>query len=150
QAEVRRILMEMTARVGAEAASIGQAVEVMAEVELQFAKARFAADYDCVCPELTEDFLELRGARHPLLERNLCPRGGKVVPLTVELDNSHLQLVISGPNTGGKTVALKTIGLLALIAQCGIPVPAITARLPVFDCVLADIGDYQSIEQNLS
>lgn len=150
QAEVRRILMEMTARLGAEAAAIAQAVEVMQEVELQFAKARFAIDYSCVRPELTEDFLELRAARHPLLERNLRGRGGKVVPLTIELDNAHRQLVISGPNTGGKTVALKTIGLLALMAQCGIPVPAVTARLPVFDSVLADIGDYQSIEQNLS
>jgi DNA mismatch repair protein MutS2 len=99
---------------------------------------------------MTQDFLELREARHPLLERNLRPRGGKVVPLTLELHSKHRQLIISGPNTGGKTVALKTIGLLALIAQCGIPVPAVTARLPVFDCVLADIGDYQSIEQNLS
>src|SRR5215467_7444742 len=150
QAEIRRILMEMTERVGAEAQAIAQAVEVMAEVELQFAKARFADDYDCVRPELTQDFLELRGARHPLLERNFRPRGGKVVPITVELDSSHRQLIISGPNTGGKTVALKTIGLLALIAQCGIPVPAVSAKLPVFDSVLADIGDYQSIEQNLS
>src|SRR5215831_18090491 len=150
QAEIRRILMEMTERVGAEAQAIAQAVEVMAEVELQFAKARFADDYDCVRPELTQDFLELRGARHPLLERNFRPRGGKVVPITVELDSSHRQLIISGPNTGGKTVALKTIGLLALIAQCGIPVPTVSAKLPAFDSVLADIGDYQSIEQNLS
>src|SRR5215469_10393562 len=148
QAEVRRILMEMTTRIGAEAAAIAQAVEVMQEVELQFAKARFAGDYSCARPELTKDFLELRQARHPLLERNL--RGGKVVPLTIELDGAHRQLIISGPNTGGKTVALKTIGLLSLMAQCGIPVPAVTARLPVFDSVLADIGDYQSIEQNLS
>jgi DNA mismatch repair protein MutS2 len=150
QAEVRRILAEMTSRVGAEAVAVAQAIEVMAEIELQFAKGRFARDYNCVRPELTLDFLELREARHPLLERNMRPRGGKVVPLTLELDSKHRQLIISGPNTGGKTVALKTIGLLALVAQCGIPVPAVTARLPVFDCVLADIGDYQSIEQNLS
>ena len=150
QAEVRRILMEMTGRIGAEAAAIAQAAEIMQEVELQFAKARFAADYECVRPELTQDFLELRHGRHPLLERNLRARGGKVVPLTVEMDKAYRQLIISGPNTGGKTVGLKTIGLLALLAQCGIPVPAVTARLPVFDCVLADIGDYQSIEQNLS
>jgi DNA mismatch repair protein MutS2 len=150
QAEVRRILAEMTARVGEHAGAIAQAVEAMAEVELQFAKARFARDYSCVRPELTQDFLELREVRHPLLERNLRSRGGKVVPLTLELDSAHRQLIISGPNTGGKTVALKTTGLLALMAQCGIPVPAITARLPIFDCVLADIGDYQSIEQNLS
>ena len=150
QAEVRRILAEMTAKLGSESAAVAEAVEVMAELELQFAKARFAEDYNCVRPELTEDFMELRQARHPLLEHNLRRHDGKIVPLTLELDRSHRQLVISGPNTGGKTVTLKTAGLLALIAQAGVPVPAVTARLPVFDCVLADIGDYQSIERNLS
>jgi DNA mismatch repair protein MutS2 len=150
QAEIRRILKEMTARVGEQAEAIALATEVMAEVELQFGKARFGLDYDCVRPELTADFLELRAARHPLLERNLRPKGAKVVPLTAEMDSAHRQMIISGPNTGGKTVGLKTIGLLALMAQAGVPVPATTARLPVFDAVLADIGDYQSIEQNLS
>ena len=77
-------------------------------------------------------------------------KAGKVIPLTLEMDANHRQLIISGPNTGGKTVGLKTLGLLALMAQAGVPVPATTARLPVFDSVLADIGDYQSIEQNLS
>jgi DNA mismatch repair protein MutS2 len=150
QAEVRRILREMTARIGEQAEAIAAATAAMAEIELQFGKARFALDYDCVRPELTEDFFELRAARHPLLERNLRSKGGKVVPLTTEMDSAHRELIISGPNTGGKTVGLKTIGLLALMAQAGIPVPATTARLPVFDAVLADIGDYQSIEQNLS
>src|SRR5215472_10376473 len=155
QAEVRRILQEMTERLGERANEIVVAAEVMAEVELQIGKARFALDYDCVRPELTGSdltnaFLELRAARHPLLERNLKLKGGKVVPLTLEMDSGHRQLIISGPNTGGKTVGLKTVGLLALMAQAGIPVPANTARLPVFDAVLADIGDYQSIEQNLS
>src|SRR6476661_2954590 len=150
QAEVRRILQEMTERLGEHSESIATATNVMAEVELQIGKARFAVDYDCVRPELTEDFTELRAARHPLLERNLKAKGGKVVPLTLEMDAAHRQLIISGPNTGGKTVGLKTMGLLALMAQAGVPVPATTARLPVFDSVLADIGDYQSIEQNLS
>jgi DNA mismatch repair protein MutS2 len=152
QVEVHRILLEMTSRLGAEAESIGQAVDIMAEVELQFGKARFAADYECARPELTDGLLHLEEARHPLLERNLRQAGKdrKVIPLTVELDPAHRQLIISGPNTGGKTVGLKTIGLLALMAQSGIPVPASMAKLPVFDCVLADIGDYQSIEQNLS
>ncbi|MBZ5531681.1 MAG: endonuclease MutS2 [Acidobacteriia bacterium] len=165
-AEIRRILQEMTSKIGEQAAAIAVAVDVMAEVELQFGKARFGLDYDCVRPELTEDFLELRDARHPLLERNFRgvasphPAGAgaagglkqsrKVVPLTLEMDSAHRQLIISGPNTGGKTVALKTVGLLALMAQAGVPVPATTARLPVFDAALADIGDYQSIEQNLS
>jgi DNA mismatch repair protein MutS2 len=165
QAEVRRILQEMTERLGEHSEAIATATNVMAEVELQIGKARFAVDYDCVRPELTENFTELRAARHPLLERNLKakygvpakpgvgfvgPKGGKVVPLTLEMDANHRQLIISGPNTGGKTVGLKTLGLLALMAQAGVPVPATTARLPVFDSVLADIGDYQSIEQNLS
>jgi DNA mismatch repair protein MutS2 len=150
QAEIRRILQEMTDKIGDQADAIELATEVMAEVELQFGKARFGLDYDAVRPELTDGFLELRDARHPLLERNLRPKGGKVVPITLEMDAAHRQLIISGPNTGGKTVGLKTIGLLALIAQAGVPVPATMARLPVFDAVLADIGDYQSIEQNLS
>jgi DNA mismatch repair protein MutS2 len=150
QAEIRRILQEMTERLGEHSEAIATATNVMAEVELQIGKARFAVDYDCVRPELTADFTELRAARHPLLERNLKAKGGTVVPLTLEMDSSHRQLIISGPNTGGKTVGLKTLGLLALMAQAGIPVPSTSARLPVFDSVLADIGDYQSIEQNLS
>jgi DNA mismatch repair protein MutS2 len=150
QMEIRRILQEMTEKIAEQADAMVAATEVMAEVELQFGKARFGLDYDCVRPELTEDYVDLRDARHPLLERNLRPKGGKVVPLTLEMDSAHRQLIISGPNTGGKTVGLKTIGLLALMAQAGVPVPATTARLPVFDAVLADIGDYQSIEQNLS
>jgi DNA mismatch repair protein MutS2 len=92
----------------------------------------------------------LRNARHPLLERTLKAKGGHVVPTSIELEDGRRELVITGPNTGGKTVVLKTLGLLALMAQSGIPVPADRAELPVFDAVLADIGDYQSIEQNLS
>src|SRR5206468_2009151 len=88
--------------------------------------------------------------RHPLLERSLKSKGGHVVPISIELEGERRQLIITGPNTGGKTVALKTLGLLALMAQAGIPVPADRAEFPVFDSVLADIGDYQSIEQNLS
>jgi DNA mismatch repair protein MutS2 len=84
------------------------------------------------------------------MERNLRARGKAVVPLTLEMDAAHRQLIISGPNTGGKTVGLKTVGLLALMAQAGIPVPAERAQLPICDAVLADIGDSQSIEQNLS
>ena len=154
QAEIHRILLEMTARIGQEADALQAAVAVLSELELQFAKARFARDYDCVpvtiLDENSRTVMALRNARHPLLERNLKPRAIAVVPLTVELEGPHRQVIISGPNTGGKTVALKTIGLLALMAQAGVPVPAERAELPIFDGVFADIGDYQSIEQNLS
>ena len=153
-AEIHRILLEMTRRIGEQSREIATAVDVLAELELQFAKARFADDYGCVAATLLADGSEsamvLRNARHPVLERNLRAKRVKVVPITLELDAKHRQLIISGPNTGGKTVALKTVGLLALAAQAGIPVSADRAELPVFDAVLADIGDYQSIEQNLS
>jgi DNA mismatch repair protein MutS2 len=160
-AEIHRILLEMTRRIGENAEVILASVDVLAELELQFAKARFAEDYNCVAVQLCGDSrprlseastarLLLHNTRHPLLERNLKLKGAAVVPVTVELEGERRQLVITGPNTGGKTVTLKTIGLLALMAQSGIPVPADRAEMPVFDAVLADIGDYQSIEQNLS
>jgi DNA mismatch repair protein MutS2 len=94
--------------------------------------------------------LELKQARHPLLEKRLRARQAAVVPLTLALNNGQRQLIISGPNTGGKTVALKTTGLLGMMAQAAIPVPATEAVFPLFDAFLADIGDAQSIEQNLS
>ena len=158
QAEIHRILLEMTSRIGEQAVALEAAVGVLSELELQFAKARFAQDYDCVAvkfiatatPDSPSEVFVLRSARHPLLERTLKPKGVAVVPLSVELDDQHRQLIISGPNTGGKTVALKTFGLMALMAQSGIPLPAERAELPIFDGVFADIGDYQSIEQNLS
>ena len=151
QAEIHRILVEMTRRIGENSEVILRAVGVLSELELQFAKARFAEEYNCVPVMVGENSrLVLINARHPLLERNLKAKGGHVVPISIELEGERLELVITGPNTGGKTVALKTVGLLALMAQSGIPVPADRAELPVFDAVLADIGDYQSIEQNLS
>jgi DNA mismatch repair protein MutS2 len=153
QAEIHRILLEMTRRIGEEAEAILASAEVLSELELQFAKARFAEEYNCVAVQLsgeTPGRMILRDARHPLLERNLKLKSVAVVPVTVELEGTRQQLVITGPNTGGKTVTLKTVGLLALMAQSGIPVPADRAEMPVFDAVLADIGDYQSIEQNLS
>jgi len=160
QAEVHRILLEMTRRIGEHAAEILLAVETLADLELQFAKARLAEDCSCVPVKFPEEHsgtegtdrasLVLHNARHPLLERNLNAKGGHVVPISIELEGERVELVITGPNTGGKTVTLKTVGLLALMAQAGIPVPADRAELPVFDAVLADIGDYQSIEQNLS
>src|SRR3989475_2145838 len=152
-AEIHRILLEMTRRIGDSADPILKGAEVLAELELQFAKARFAEDYNCVsalCEDASPSRLLLHNARHPLLERNLKAKGGSVIPTSIELEGERRELVITGPNTGGKTVVLKTVGLLALMAQSGIHVPADRADLPVFDAVLADIGDYQSIEQNLS
>jgi DNA mismatch repair protein MutS2 len=149
-AEVHRILIEMTRAIGEQAEGIVAASSVLGELELQFAKARFAGDYNCVAADLSEHDLILHRARHPLLERNLKGKGAEIVPITVELESDRRQMVITGPNTGGKTVTLKTVGLLASMAQAGIPVPADRAAVPVFDAILADIGDYQSIEQNLS
>jgi DNA mismatch repair protein MutS2 len=150
QAEIHRVLLEMTRQIGENAEPIQTAAEVLADLELQFAKARFAEDYNCVAVTLTTASLLLHRARHPLLERNLKQKNARVVPITIELEGDHRQLVITGPNTGGKTVSLKTLGLLALMAQSGMPVPADRAEMPVFDAILADVGDYQSIEQNLS
>ena len=153
QEEIHRILVEMTRSIGEQAPAILVAAETLAELELQFAKARFAEDYNCVAATLSDQSntrLLLHNARHPLLERNLKAKGGEVVPTSLELEGERRELIITGPNTGGKTVGLKTAGLFALMAQSGIPVPADRAELPVFDAVLADIGDYQSIEQNLS
>ena len=161
-AEVHRILLEMTRQIGANAEAILAAADVLGELELQFAKARFAEDYNCVAVQIAGSRSEppsaqsqragliLHRARHPLLERNLKLKKSAVVPISVELEGDRRQLVITGPNTGGKTVTLKTLGLLALMAQSGMPVPADRADMPVFDAILADIGDYQSIEQNLS
>jgi DNA mismatch repair protein MutS2 len=164
--EIHRILIEMTRQIGEQAEPILAAVEVLSELELQFAKARFAEDYNCVAVQLSGDRQGLRGegqgarasaarlllrnARHPLLERNLKLKNLAVVPVSLELESPRRQFIITGPNTGGKTVTLKTVGLFALMAQSGVPVPADRAEMPVFDAVLADIGDYQSIEQNLS
>jgi DNA mismatch repair protein MutS2 len=154
QREIHRILVEMTARLGQHSEAILISIEVLRELELQFAKARFAEQYHCVRVKLlaedSANSLVLVDARHPVMERNLLSRGKQVVPLTLEMDSAHRQLIISGPNTGGKTVGLKTVGLLVLMAQAGIPVPAERADLPICDAVLADIGDSQSIEQNLS
>ncbi|HEV3277769.1 MAG TPA: Smr/MutS family protein [Terriglobia bacterium] len=150
-AEVRRILGELTERLRDRRHDLVQAAGILAEVDLVFAKAEFGRVYNCCLPELRPGGpLELEDARHPLLEKALRGFGRKPVPLTLRLDPDQTVLVISGPNTGGKTVVLKTIGLSALMAQSGLPVPAVIARLPVFGRVLADIGDLQSIEASLS
>ncbi len=147
--EVHRILLELTARLRGYGDSIRQTLVTMAELELIFAKARFGADFDCVIPRFGERLL-LRDGRHPLLEDVLRRRRKSAVPISLELNQQQRTLLISGPNTGGKTVTLKTVGLLSLMAQSALPVPALEAEFPLFEQVLADIGDYQSIQENLS
>jgi DNA mismatch repair protein MutS2 len=154
QAEIHRIFVGLTRQVGGYATSLVDGARVLALVDSLQARARFARNYDCVAPTIGPDRLHVEGARHPLLEKRLRVQGARpntaVVPLTLELTREHRQLIISGPNTGGKTVTLKTVALLSMMAQAGIPVPASAASFPVFDAFLADIGDAQSIEEALS
>ncbi len=147
--EVHRILREMTDRLRGYSESIRQAMVVMAEMELVFAKGKFAGEFDCTIPRFGER-LYLKDARHPLLADVLRRRQKSPVPISLELTKDRRTLLISGPNTGGKTVTLKTVGLLSLMAQAAIPVPAVEAEFPLFEQVLADIGDQQSIQENLS
>jgi len=153
--EIRRILLALSKLVGEYAEGIVRTVEVLGYLDLVFAKARLAEKMTSVQPVLmgferptTNDdhpgsTIMLKAARHPLLREH-------VVPIDVEFDDSTWVLVVTGPNTGGKTVSLKTVGLLTLMAQCGLHVPADEARFSVFEGVFADIGDEQSIEQSLS
>jgi DNA mismatch repair protein MutS2 len=147
--EVHRILRELTARLRGYAESIRQTMATLGELEMIFAKARFAIDFDCAIPRFGGRLL-LRDARHPLLQDVLRRQRKPVVPISLELDERSKTLLISGPNTGGKTVTLKTVGLLTLMAQSGLPVPAAEAEFPIFGQVLADIGDNQSIQESLS
>jgi DNA mismatch repair protein MutS2 len=150
-AEIQRLLAEFTRMLAARSAELASATEILSELDLAFAKAEFARVYDCCLPEfVTERVLHLQGVRHPMLEKTLRAQKRRPVPLTLELAPPQSLMVISGPNTGGKTVALKTAGMAVLMAQAGLPVPASEARLPVFGRVLADIGDQQSIEASLS
>jgi DNA mismatch repair protein MutS2 len=150
QAEIHRIFVALTRQVGGYALSLVEGARVLALVDSLLARAGFARDFDCIVPTISPERLQLEGARHPLLEKRLRAAGGKTVPLFLGLTADERQLIISGPNTGGKTVALKTTALLAMMAQAGIPVPASRACFPVFTAFLADIGDAQSIEAALS
>jgi DNA mismatch repair protein MutS2 len=156
QSEIHRILVAMTRALGEDATAIHLGACILAEVESHFARARFAIALNCVRPSFMQE-LSLTAARHPLLELRMRAAAlaededpKTPVPLTIVLPPQTKQLIISGPNTGGKTVSLKTLGLLSLMAQSGIPVPAEEAKLPLFTSVYADIGDAQSIERNLS
>jgi DNA mismatch repair protein MutS2 len=151
--EVHRILREFTARLREHALVIANTARALARLDLIFAKAQFALDFRCTVPRLSPAGarrMSLVEARHPLLEDILRAHRKSVVPTTLELDQEQRTLLISGPNTGGKTVALKTAGLLALMTQAGLPVPAKDAEFPIFDQVLADIGDHQSLAESLS
>ncbi|MGO9336793.1 MAG: endonuclease MutS2 [Terracidiphilus sp.] len=150
QAEIHRIFVALTRQVGGYALGLVKGARVLALVDSLQARARFARDYECVAPDIAPNLLRLDAARHPLLEKRMRATGGKIVPLTLELTKEHRQLVISGPNTGGKTVTLKTTALLAMMAQAGLPIPASAASFPIFTAFLADIGDAQSIEAALS
>jgi DNA mismatch repair protein MutS2 len=154
QAEIHRIFVALTRQVGAQAEALVEGARVLAVVDGLLARARFARTFDCVSPTLAAGSaparLLLEKARHPLLERRLRETGGQIMPLDLEITSDERQLVISGPNAGGKTVALKTAALLAMMAQAGLPVPAAAAEFPVFTAFLADIGDAQSIEAALS
>jgi DNA mismatch repair protein MutS2 len=150
-AEILRILRELTARLQRDLPALLSATETIRLLDGIFARGRFARAFDAALPEFSASGeLRLESARHPVLEDKLKREQRAIVPLTLSLNREERLLVISGPNTGGKTVALKTTGLAALAAQCAIPVAAQRAVLPLFDYVLVDIGDEQSIAADLS
>jgi DNA mismatch repair protein MutS2 len=149
--EIGQILLAISETLRANLAGIKEVVHAIAEIDFAQAKARLSAEFKCVRPRMIEGrHLLLQDARHPLLEHMLRQSGGSVVPISLEMDETHQTMVISGPNAGGKTVVLKTVGLISLMAQMGLHVPAREAALPVFHQALADIGDQQSIAANLS
>jgi DNA mismatch repair protein MutS2 len=154
--EIARILAGLSDELRAQLAGIEMAAEAVAELDFINARAVFHQNFNCVIPEIQTETssrtgeLELIEARHPLLEENLRATGGSVVPVSFALDDEKNAMVISGANAGGKTVVLKTSGLLALMALSGISVPAQSARFPFYASVLADIGDHQSLAANLS
>jgi DNA mismatch repair protein MutS2 len=149
--EIAQILLRISDTLRDHLIDIEQIVNSITEIDFAAAKARLSAEFNGFRPVMNdEQRLYLKDARHPLLEYNLRSTGGKIVPISLEMDDAHQTMVISGPNAGGKTVVLKTVGLIALMAQMGLHVPANDAALPVFGLVLADIGDQQSIVANLS
>jgi DNA mismatch repair protein MutS2 len=163
--EIRRVLRKLSAEVGRIARPLGFAIDILAQLDFITARAKFSRDFHMSPPDInTEGRLWLRQARHPLLEHlfrtaaadtsNPTPAAGEpkhVVPIDVRLGHAFNLLIITGPNTGGKTVTLKTTGLLCLMAQCGMHIPAADGSVvPVFHQVFADIGDEQSLEQSLS
>lgn len=146
QEEINTILAELSNRVAENAIGIQQDYTVLAELDFIFAKARYAMAYNGTAPLFNEEGrIRIRKGRHPLLDTK------KVVPIDVHLGDDFRQLIVTGPNTGGKTVSLKTVGLLTLMGQSGLHIPANDrSELAIFEEIFADIGDEQSIEQSLS
>ncbi|MGH9837709.1 MAG: endonuclease MutS2, partial [Blastocatellia bacterium] len=151
QTEITKVLFAITEELRAERDALAQMAEAVGLVDFIAAKARMAIAQNAIEPRVNETGkLSLKDARHPLLESNLKSLGLPIVPISLELADDRRVMVISGPNAGGKTVVLKTVGLLSLMAQAGLHVPAADADLPIFHDVHADIGDHQSIAANLS
>ncbi|HKB65697.1 MAG TPA: endonuclease MutS2 [Pyrinomonadaceae bacterium] len=148
--EIYKILFSLTQEVREQLPALELAADAVAELDFINAKAGFHQKFNCVIPEIVSEVLELTEARHPLLEENLRASGGSVVPVSFSLDEEKNTMVISGANAGGKTVVLKTAGLLSLMALSGVPVPAREGKIPFYASVLADIGDHQSLAANLS
>ncbi len=151
--EIARILFELTEALREQLPAINAAVEAVAELDFINAKVVFARSFKAIVPDISESgTLELTDARHPLLEEHLRAEDGgpQVVPSSFRLTHARAVMIISGANAGGKTVVLKTAGLLSLMAISGLPVPAKAARIPFYRSVLADIGDHQSLSANLS
>ena len=150
--EVVRILTELTDDIRPEAPLIAAAGDYLAHIDLLRAKGGWAIENRCVRPILSlDDRLVLREARHPILEQSLRAQGREIVPLSLELNRSKHLLVISGPNAGGKSVCLKTTGIVQYMCQCGFLVPAAeNTELPLFRSLMIDIGDEQSMDNDLS
>ena len=149
--EVARILFALTEELRQQLPAIETAVAAVAELDFIKSKVEFARKFKGIVPQISDDeTLDLTDARHPLLEENLRENSGEIVPVSFTLTKDKGVMIISGANAGGKTVVLKTAGLLGLMAVSGLPVPAKDARIPFYKSVLADIGDNQSLSANLS
>jgi DNA mismatch repair protein MutS2 len=151
--EVTKVLFRLTEELREERLALARMAEAAGLIDVIAARARLALQEKAIEPRINrsgDGRLYLKDARHPLLEEHLRAQGLDIVPVSLELDAEHRVMVISGPNAGGKTVVLKTVGLLSLMAQSGLHVPAAEAELPIFHQVHPDIGDHQSIAANLS